>query len=606
MTDYSKLTVVKLKDELKQRGLPIAGLKAALVSRLAEADASSLAAGLVSSEQAVDINSSQIGNDAINHVLDTRAQPEPASNPVALDIEHDDSKQGDAGTAPLIDSHEDQTLPDATPLEVTQDSSSATAKDANTTSQNPSPQPLPHTIGSESVDMDGSVAHNSTGQEEVAEDNRKRKRRSQSPPVSSFDIAIKKAKAADGSPRIKLAEDTSFKHTEEADLDTPTLPTADSRSTNDISQHQDNGNSRDDGPHPLESAGTVPAVSLSSGAVTTTDAEQSQPAPITVEPSKAPVKGSASDPRFSSLFSTQVKPIDASEIDLEKKGLDDREVPAAIHPATTALYIRNFMRPLHQDTLKAHLTSLAQAPSSSPNPEIISTFFIDSIRTHCLVQFSSVSAASRVRAVMHDCVWPNERDRKPLFADFVPEEKLEKWIEVERETPSRGASGKRWEVVYEEENGGIAAYLQEVDTAPKQPAHSNVSRTNGEQLHSHLERAPQAAAPSTVSAPRGDPGKGFKALDHIFKSTVAKPKLYYQPVSEAIVTMRVNKLAVARGGGKGDELRRYSFEDDMIVDKGPEFGSGWRGGYRGRGGVYSGAMSFRGGYRAESDSWRGR
>ncbi|MCJ1303200.1 hypothetical protein MMC08_006008, partial [Hypocenomyce scalaris] len=39
MVDYSKLKVTELKEELKKRGLPLTGLKAALVTRLTEADA---------------------------------------------------------------------------------------------------------------------------------------------------------------------------------------------------------------------------------------------------------------------------------------------------------------------------------------------------------------------------------------------------------------------------------------------------------------------------------------------------------------------------------------------------------------------------------------
>lgn len=42
MQDWSKLTVVQLKEHLKERGLPLSGKKADLVARLQELDKVSL------------------------------------------------------------------------------------------------------------------------------------------------------------------------------------------------------------------------------------------------------------------------------------------------------------------------------------------------------------------------------------------------------------------------------------------------------------------------------------------------------------------------------------------------------------------------------------
>lgn len=69
--------------------------------------------------------------------------------------------------------------------------------------------------------------------------------------------------------------------------------------------------------------------------------------------------------------------------------------------------------------------------------------------------FASTAAATRVRVGVHGKVWPNERTRKPLWVDFVPEEKVAGWVERER-------AGGRWEVVFREDKDGVKAELEEV------------------------------------------------------------------------------------------------------------------------------------------------
>jgi len=207
-----------------------------------------------------------------------------------------------------------------------------------------------------------------------------------------------------------------------------------------------------------------------------------------------------------------------------------------------------------------------------------------------------------VRSALHGTIWPNERDRKPLWVDFVPAEKLGDWIRIERESESR-VRGPRWEVVYEDFGDGIDAALREA-AALSRPVNSTISRgrdTGGNALRAPLgPRGSVGAGPQRDSqglgAPRHRTGDGFKALDDLFKFTTAKPKLYYLPVAPGVAHRRLNHFtALARKGPHqrrgGEEMRRYTFEDtDVIVDKGPEYGNRAARGGRGRGG----------------SSWRGR
>lgn len=330
--------------------------------------------------------------------------------------------------------------------------------------------------------------------------------------------------------------------------------------------------------------------------------------PIQVKSVESPMKPSPSDTRFKSLFTapTNLEPASSQS---RYPDTEDRIVCPALHPATSALYVRELMRPLKVETLKDHLIALATPPDTDVRPDVMTGFFLDSIRTHCLVGFENISAASRVRSGLHDRVWPNERDRRQLWVDFVPEEKLKKWIDVEQTAGSgRGQPLKRWEVVYEDEEDGIKAYLQEVGSNSGGLRAAKPPRGDAGQ---GVQVAPPTGPRNSRSEPRSsqqrvDSGKGFRALDDLFTSTVAKPKLYYLPVSKAEAERRLAKLAAGRGGGRSEEMRRFSFEEGCIVDNGPEFG---RGGY-GRGGGYSGSYRGRGrGYRGDAsrgDSWRDR
>ncbi|OSS48370.1 hypothetical protein B5807_07620 [Epicoccum nigrum] len=304
---------------------------------------------------------------------------------------------------------------------------------------------------------------------------------------------------------------------------------------------------------------------------------------------------------------------------------DDRPTVPAIHPVTSALYIRNFMRPLRPEPLHAHLVSLASPHSSSPDSSIVSALFLDNMKTHALALLTSTTAASRVRASLHGAIWPPEGNRKELWVDFVPDDKVEDWIKVEEEAlaaekdaraSGRSVPAKRFEVIYNEGPDGITAVHQEVGSsapinAPRGPR-ASVDDRRTSNAPAPLPTAPTEELKKNTSA-------SFKTLHDLFDSTTAKPQLFYLPVSDAISETRLKELeletsrdwnpeAVRKGRGIQKEAKfRYTFdEDDRIVEAGDDFGPwaedlrGGRGGYRGRGGGRGGWRGGRGG-----GSWRG-
>lgn len=469
-----------------------------------------------------------------------------------------------------------------------------------------------------------SRSESATG-EEVISDIRKRKRRSLTPTPSDESIQ-KKAKIADGETHVKLPEDESMKDVDATvTTDEPVAAPAESHEPN-----RDGDTAMADAPPAVEanldsevhkSDNSIEAKPATGDIATNANEppdEELRAKPTTpqaaapnhvngsaIAQSESPAKTSSPDARFKNLLPSSSRREGSPLRQGQKDGPDDRVVSPALHPATTALYIRDILRPLHVDNLKDHLIALATPSNSSPDPAVIADFFLDSIRTHCLVRFTTVAAASRVRTGLHDRVWPDEKNRKPLWVDFVPEEKLGQWFEVENSSSGRGQAAKRYEVVYENENDGVKAYLQLVGSNSGGPRSSQATVSRNE-AGTGVQGAPlgprvregDASGSQRKAAP--DQGRGFQALDDLFQSTTAKPKLYYLPVPKRTAEKRLGLLAEGRGRGRGDEMRRYTFEEGSLVDRGPEFGLRGRGGYGGRGGSYRGYPDRGGGYRGEN------
>lgn len=331
---------------------------------------------------------------------------------------------------------------------------------------------------------------------------------------------------------------------------------------------------------------------------------------------------------------------------------EESTVEPALHAATRSLYLKNFKRPLNIQTLRSHIRSVAQGTAAAQDEDLIKFFNVNNIRSHAFVTFSSITAASRVRAAMHQERFPDEPQRDPLWVDFVPDEKVEDW--VEQETGGTRAMGRnsatKLEVTYNDTGSGFEAVFQEaypsrgsrpsIAASTRDPAmaqrqasySADNTRTAAIASGIHPDRAPlvprspksmrKEQPANTYEPPRRseDRGHGFRGLDDIFSSTEAKPKLYYKIPSQDVIDDRldmIKDLYSDRGVSGQPGMKRYTFEKDRgkdeWVDNGPEFGHGkrgqdrlagigggrGRGGFRGRGGRrnYFNGDSYRGGGR---------
>ncbi|KAH8430488.1 SAP domain protein [Aspergillus melleus] len=617
MADYSKWKVTDLKAELKRRGIPQTGLrvKQNFIDRLLEEDAKGESEPV--SEAPVDAQDTP--QEDAQPVEPQQEAPEPTANdtteshdpkpeePPQEQVQPEEAQQQN-GEPPAEDkAPEELPAADRTAEQPPQAPEAPEAQAPQEDEREASAHPVEQAPGS--TDAQQPAAEEETQQpkateavasavpqiseantglstplapEEVLEDRRKRKRRSQSPIPTPEALAHKKAKAENEEPKVTLPEDKDSMDVDEGaqpDGDVPAQEAAD-KSGDAEPEHK---------PSPVqnEAQGEKPNESV----------------PEETTKKDAPAK---QDVRFKGLFAAP-EPEPRAASPPPEDAMDDDTVEPAKHAATSALYVDGLMRPLQPNALKSHLLTLASPPGGSQDPDMITDFYLDSIKTHCFVSFVSVSAASRVRAALHNTVWPNERNRKTLFVDFIPENKLQEWIDLEEGSRRRGGPPPRWEVKYDRTEDGVEAVLEEIDprsAAPqaprgREPAEFSRPPPTGPRAEMGDPSRRPSGHSEADSKPR--PGQGFKPLDDLFMSTTTKPKLYYLPVPRSVADRRLDRFDDLLRKGSfprrgGDEPRRITFEDgDLFVDHGPDFNP--RGG-RGRGG------RGRGRGRGFGDSWR--
>ncbi|KAF2100812.1 hypothetical protein NA57DRAFT_54885 [Rhizodiscina lignyota] len=620
MTDYNKLTVANLRALLKERGIPSTGLtrKQQIIERLQEEDREKLASSetpdappageeVAESQQTLQDEAPAGESSKARTVYYTHSNVEQGASeskdkdteqPGAVDTQATTQPADEAPAAPTADSS--MTLPaeDASQHAAAPSTGpSVTATPVPTSeSQPPTTAPAPEQAMPDAPPASSAPSTEPVQPEELVEDSKKRKRRSATPPVDESEVVNKKLRQDDDDGTVHLKEDSDMREI------------AEDKAEDDVERAEEEVKQADEPPTAegdvmmAEEPATGEEAKQAEDAGTAEDevmedhkASQDTPGQDTKSEEKRDdvaqhekrrlSKDEEKDRRFRKIF--QTAPPAPTQEEPESAETDDRPVEPAVHPATSAVYIRNFMRPLQDKALQAHLITIATGPSSQPDESILQTFYLDQIKTHAFATFTSLSAAARVRSAMHNQKWPNERDRLELWADFVPEGKVAEWIEMERDGTKSGI--KRWEVVYEDgRDGGVEALHREsVSAGTSGPSRQGRGTDRGEfnDMPERPDTISRRTTEAEISRPVGRPkpkeaGKGFVALDKLFKSTTAKPKLYFLPVADKIVDKRLDEFdrltsrdwRGGRGIGPDEKLRKYTFEDeDVLVDNGAQF-----------------------------------
>ncbi|KAK3688381.1 hypothetical protein B0T22DRAFT_151824 [Podospora appendiculata] len=636
-TDWSRLTVIDLRQELKRRGLPQAGKKADLVDRLTTADAKDEQAE--AEAEAVEAEAEVEAGPGPGPRPDAKSEGEgkPTTNDdgtvsgakigTATENGHEPAQTAPASTEPQLDATpasqpykpfepKNETSPphstspslpilpqEPVPEVLAVDSSSGNAEAAGSAAEPSAPtavSPLDReSAGTEKLDEPVAAAPSIDPVPSVPEltgDARSRKRRSRSPPPSGDESSRKRTRPSD---QYDEHDDTArnWRSTpEKGNVSQPLdelLPLDDNPAAQDASYaklqpeypERRRSQSRDDTDTQM------------------TDVEENNFQARHESPPYAEDRGQDSH--------------DAPAYDRRQDAYgdqmdhDSRDVAPAEHPATSALYIKNFMRPIKDQVLREYLVDLATPPGSVPDPDSVVDFYLDQIRTHAFVRFTSISSASRVRIALHGKVWPNERERKELWVDFIPPENISDWIEREQSEGGRGSATRtRWEVRYEpDDEGRIAARLVNAEAEPaRQPSRAPLPPPPSAPAMS-IPSGPARQYPGIEAAPLGPRGRGGNRADNggIWQSTDTRPSLPFKPVPEELAQRRLEHMRSYytqdrhRDMGRADEINRYTFEDsDSFVDRGREVFVGIRPPHRERGG----GRPFRG-EPFRGDSFRG-
>ncbi|RDI79350.1 60S ribosomal protein [Venturia inaequalis] len=562
-TDYAKMTVVQLKKLATERNISAAlksGLrKSQIIEKIEEVDAQMPAQEQDAPEPAPGTGDEVVEAPAVVNDEDmdevSAVEGHPDSEPIASPHHHPiQPVEQDSPAEPAVEATnipepttEDIPIPDA---EEPKSSlvSAAEAEAPIPTAEVPEPLIAAVPAAQPSSDLTTPVPA-----EEVIEDSRKRKRRSLTPPVKAEEVAAKRLKQV------------AVQDTDTAVSDAP--------------------------PQVVDSIQVEKeAVGESEQNVTEEEAA--------VAPSPKILTGPNDEEKWSrdGLFSKH----DPSEVAIEPED-DDQVTEPAMHHATAALYIRGLQRPVQFALLEQRLITLASPPSAAGDDDskVIQTLHLDQVKTHALVLFSSLSAASRVRSSLHGRNWfPEDKWRLPVWVDFIPEEKVTEWSATEEKNNEGRTGGRRWEVAYiENQDGVIEAVHREENSntslAPRQPSGQGKSLKEltgpppnaplGPRSSQVQTRPPNFPAPTPGVIPPSQAAT-FKTLDELFRFTVtSKPKIYWQPVPKELVEKRQQEMKeqgsrdwypekmLSTDNGKE---YRYTFEGGAkLVHSGPHFTS---------------------------------
>ncbi|KAJ4952561.1 hypothetical protein NE237_029393 [Protea cynaroides] len=215
-----------------------------------------------------------------------------------------------------------------------------------------------------------------------------------------------------------------------------------------------------------------------------------------------------------------------SESNVSEEAPKERVVPPSPKPPTTSLRIDRFLRPF---TLKAVQELLAKTGK-------VSSFWMDHIKTHCYVTYSSVEEAKETRNALYNLQWPPNGGRL-LVAEFVDPQEVKMRAEPPLQpqappvstTPTALAAPSNVQTQPAARQHGLRQQLPPPPPLPLPPPPSISDQ------HTAREKLPLPPPPP----PAKKPEPLIVTLDDLFRKTKATPRIYYLPLSDEQVAAKL-------------------------------------------------------------------
>ncbi|GFY94150.1 SAP domain-containing protein [Actinidia rufa] len=221
-------------------------------------------------------------------------------------------------------------------------------------------------------------------------------------------------------------------------------------------------------------------------------------------------------------------------------------VPPSPKPPTNSLKIDRFLRPF---TLKAVQELLGKTGT-------VASFWMDHIKTHCYVTYSSVEEAVETRNAVYNLQWPPNGGRL-LVAEFVDPQEVKMRAEASPQSPATPVGPGPTippTTALQPPQPSPRQLVQRQQLPPPLPLPPPPPLSNPPQARERLSLPPPPPLPEKVDPP-------IVTLDDLFKKTEATPRIYYLPLSDEQVAAKLKAQGKSTKQSAGVACRNCSRED---------------------------------------------